>query len=32
MDLFPGIEKPNANYGTLLNAIQQACLSPDSYL
>jgi hypothetical protein len=32
MDLFPGIEKPNVNYGTLLDAIQQACQSPESWL
>lgn len=32
MDLFPGVEKPKVNYGTLLDAIHETCLLPQLYL
>ena len=31
MDLFPGVEKPQINYGSLLDAIKDCCLNPQLY-
>ena len=30
-DLFPGVEKPKINYGSLLDAINDSCLNPQLF-